>query len=412
MLKKFINANIYGNDSDEILVKDGFILEVGKNLQDADEVIDLEGNLVLPPYVDPHLHLDYVYTGKNSGAKNATGTLFEGIARWHEIKEHETTEDFKNRARRAIKEELSYGVQHIRTHVDICDKDLKGLKALLELRDELKDYVDIQIVSFPQEGMFAYKGGLELVEEGLRMGADCVGAIPHFEWAEEIGNKSIHETVRLALKYDKMIDVHCDETDDPNSRFLQLLNALVMIEGIGKKTAASHTCSLGSADNAYAFRLLSLLKDSKINMIAPVTENAYLQGRADSYPKRRGITRVKEFMEMGINVCFAQDSINDPWYPVGNGNMMNILDNGIHLAQIMSFEELERDFDLITFNGAKTMMLQNYGIEKGNPCNFIVLDEKSTFEAIRRRVNVIASVRNGEYLFKLAPKKYEFELNI
>lgn len=266
-----------------------------------------------------------------------------------------------------MKEEILKGVQHIRTHVDVCDPCLKGLKAILELRDELKNIVDIQIVSFPQEGMFAYKNGLELVEEGLKMGADCVGAIPHFEWAEEFGNKSIHETVRLALKYDKMIDVHCDETDDPNSRFLQLLNALVMMEGIGKKTAASHTCSLGSADNAYAFRLLSLLKDSKINMIAPVTENAYLQGRADSYPKRRGITRVKEFMEMGINVCFAQDSINDPWYPVGNGNMMNILDNGIHLAQIMSFEELERDLDLITFNGAKTMMLDNYGIKEKNP---------------------------------------------
>ena len=250
-MKKFINANIYRNeDATEILVEKGVITQIGKNLPMAEEEIDLKGRLVVPPYVDAHLHLDYVYTGRNDGATNDTGTLFEGIARWHDVKKHQTYEDAKERALRGIQEEVSKGVQFIRTHIDVDDPKLTGLKAMLEIREELKDNVTIQIVAFPQEGMYAYKGGDEMVEEALKMGADCVGSIPHFEWAREIGEKSIHKTVELAVKYDKLIDVHCDETDDVMSRFVELLNALAMAEGIGPRTAASHTCSFGSADNA------------------------------------------------------------------------------------------------------------------------------------------------------------------
>lgn len=414
MKKKFFNAKIYRNESaTEMVVEDGQIVQVGKDLPACEAQVDLEGKLVLPPYVDPHLHLDYVYTGRNDGGKIKSGTLFEGIARWHEIKKSQTLEDAKARALRAIREEMSQGVQYIRTHIDVTDPKLTGLKAMLELREELKDVVTIQIVSFPQEGMYAYKGGLELVEEGLKMGADCVGGIPHFEWAREIGEKSVHSIVELAIKYDKMIDVHCDETDDPMSRFLELLNALVMIEGIGSKTAASHTCSFGSADNAYAFRMMGLFKASGINFIVCPTENAYLQGRQDAYPKRRGLTRVKEFIQDDINVCFAQDSINDPWYPLGNGNMMNILDNGIHLTQVASYEELETAFDLVTYNSAKTLMLKDqYGLEVGKPANFIVLNESTVFEAIRKRVEVLASVRNGEFLFRRRAPEYDIPLAI
>lgn len=414
MKKKFFNAKIYRNESaTEMVVEDGQIVQVGKDLPACEAQVDLEGKLVLPPYVDPHLHLDYVYTGRNDGGKIKSGTLFEGIARWHEIKKSQTLEDAKARALRAIREEMSQGVQYIRTHIDVTDPKLTGLKAMLELREELKDVVTIQIVSFPQEGMYAYKGGLELVEEGLKMGADCVGGIPHFEWAREIGEKSVHSIVELAIKYDKMIDVHCDETDDPMSRFLELLNALVMIEGIGSKTAASHTCSFGSADNAYAFRMMGLFKASGINFIVCPTENAYLQGRQDAYPKRRGLTRVKEFIQDDINVCFAQDSINDPWYPLGNGNMMNVLDNGIHLTQVASYEELETAFDLVTYNSAKTLMLKDqYGLEVGKPANFIVLNESTVFEAIRKRVEVLASVRNGEFLFRRRAPEYDIPLAI
>ncbi|NKI27990.1 amidohydrolase family protein [Arenibacter sp. 6A1] len=412
MRKKFFNAKFYRNDAaTEMVVEDGKIIQIGTNLPKCEEEIDLNGKLVLPPYVDPHLHLDYVYTGRNDGGKINSGTLFEGIARWHNIKKSQTKEDAKERALTAIQEEVSQGVQFIRTHIDVTDPKLLGMEVMLELREELKDLVTIQIVSFPQEGMYAYKGGYELVEEGLKMGADCVGGIPHFEWAREIGDKSVHSIVELALKHDKMIDVHCDETDDPMSRFVELLNALVMIEGIGPKTAASHTCSFGSVDNAYAFRMMGLFKASGINFISCPTENAYLQGRQDTYPKRRGLTRVKEFLQEGINVCFAQDSINDPWYPLGNGNMMNILDNGIHLTQVASFAELETAFNLITYNGAKTMMLEDqYGLDVGKPANFIVVNEFSVFEAIRKRVEVLASVRKGEFLFRRREPEYEIPL--
>lgn len=413
-MKKFFNANIYrNNEANEILVENGVIRALGKNLPAATEEIDLKGRLVVPPYVDAHLHLDYVYTGGAPGATNDSGTLFEGIARWHEVKKHQTYADAKARALKGIQEEVSKGVQFIRTHIDVDDPKLTGLKAMLELREELKDQVTIQIVAFPQEGMYAYKGGAEMVEEALKMGADCVGSIPHFEWAREIGEKSIHKTVELALKYDKLIDVHCDETDDAMSRFVELLNALVMIEGIGPRTAASHTCSFGSADNAYAFRMMGLFQKSGMNFIALPTENAYLQGRQDTYPKRRGLTRVKEFWESGINVCFGQDSINDPWYPAGNGNLMNILDNGIHLAQTMSFAQLDTCLDLITFNGAKTLNVEDqYGIEMGKPANFLVLDAHTPFEAVRQRADVLASVRHGEYLFKKTEPSYDVELDL
>jgi cytosine deaminase len=414
-MKKFTNARIYRqhDEPSEILVDKGVIQQIGKGLPGADEEIDLKGRLVVPPYVDPHLHLDYVYTGRSEGAKNTSGTLFEGIERWHDVKKTQTYEDARERALRGIQEEVSHGVQYIRTHIDVTDPKLIGLKVMLELREELKENVTIQIVAFPQEGMYAYRGGEEMVEEGLRMGADCVGGIPHFEWSRELGEKSVHRTVDLAVKYGKLIDVHCDETDDPMSRFVEPLNARVMTEGIGPRSTASHTCSFGSADDAYAFRMMGLFQKSRMNFIANPTENAYLQGRQDTYPKRRGLTRVKEMWESGINVCFGQDSINDPWYPVGNGNLMNILDNGIHLAQTMSFDELDRCLDLITYNGAKTLGVEDqYGLEAGKPANFLVLDADSPFEAVRQRADVLASIRNGEYLFKRPEPRYEVELDL
>lgn len=409
--KKFINARLKGqNDLVEILVEEGKFKEIAPHIAEDCETIDLKGRLTLSPYVDPHIHLDYVFTARKEGAVNGTGTLFEGIQRWSETKNDLTIEEVKARAIRGIKKELSHGVQFIRTHVDVTDPNLTSLKAMLELREELKDIVTIQIVAFPQEGIYAYEGGDELVEEALKMGADCVGGIPHYELAREFGEKSIHKVVDLAVKYDKLIDVHCDETDDVQSRFLELLTALSIMEGIGERTTASHTCSFGSADNSYAFKLMKNLKIAKLNFISCPTENIYLQGRQDTYPKRRGLTRVKELYENGINVCFAQDSMEDPWYPMGNGNLMNVLDHGIHIAQMMSFEEIDNVLDLITVNGAKTLHIsEDYGIEAGKPANFIVVDAKSEFEAICERADVLASVRGGEYLFKKAPVSYEIQ---
>jgi cytosine deaminase len=415
MKKKFFNAKIYRNDAaTEMVVENGKITQIGTNLPKCEEEIDLGGKLVLPPYVDPHLHLDYVYTLSELGQDGAgSGTLFEAIELWPKFKETLTVESVKRLALKGIKDEVSQGVQHIRTHIDVTDPNFTALKAMLEMKEDLKDIVDIQIVSFPQQGMYMYKGGVDLVEEALKMGADVVGGIPHYEPAREFGDKSVHDIVKLGLKYDKLIDVHCDETDDTHSRFVELLNALVLMEDYGSRTTASHTCSFGSADNSYAYRMLDLFKKSKMNFISCPTENAYLQGRQDTYPKRRGLTRVKEFIESGINVAFAQDSINDPWYPMGNGNMMNILDNGIHLAQIMSPEEVKTDFDLITYNGARCLNIhERYGLEVGKQANFIVLNESSVYEAIRKRVDVLASVRNGNFLFRRREPEYEIPLDL
>ena len=411
-MKKFINATIYGDpDSTEILVEDKQFKAVGSNLGDADEVIDLEGKLVLPPYVDPHLHLDYIFSGLGEGNANVSGTLFEGIQRWSDNKKDLTEDKVRESALKGIQKEVSHGVQYIRTHVDVTDPNLTGMKALLKLREDLKDIVTLQLVAFPQEGFFRYKGAADLVRKALEMGADVVGGIPHFEISYEHGVESLKQIVDLALEFDVMIDIHCDENDDPNSRFLEVLNALVMEKDYGKKTTASHTTSFGAAEASYANKMMGLFKESKINFISCPTENAHLQGRGDVYPKRRGLTRVKELLENGNNVAFAQDSIADYWYPLGNGNMMNILDNGIHLAHYTHIDEIKQALDLITTNGAKVMNIEDYGIKAGNSANFIVLDAADAYEAVRERAEVLASVRNGDYLFKREVRKNEIEVD-
>ena len=415
--KLFKNARLKGNETlVDLFVENGKYKEIGPNLskkyKDV-ETYDLEGNLVVPPYVDPHIHLDYVYTARMDGATNGTGTLFEGIQRWSETKSKMTKDEIKDRAKIALKKEILYGTQYLRTHVDVTDPKLTCLKAIMELKEEVKDLVDIQIIAFPQEGMYSYKDGDKLVEEALKMGADVVGAIPHFEFTREMGEKSVKKTVELAMKYNKLIDIHCDETDDEQSRFLELLAAEAYMNGIGELTTASHACAMGSYNNAYTFKLFKLLALSKLNFISCPTENIHLQGRYDTYPKRRGLTRVKELNDAGINVCFAQDSISDPWYPLGNGNLMNILDAGIHICHMMSFEEIKNALDLITINGAKTLHIQDkYGIEKGKDANFIVLNAKDEFDAILERVGVNCSVRKGEFLFKREPEVIDTKISL
>lgn len=418
MKKKFVNAKIYGHENQsEILVEDGKFLAFGKDLDGAEEIIDLDGNLVIPPYVDSHLHLDYYMIGKSDEVKNESGTLFEAIDLWNDFKKGSSKEEMKERIYKAVEDCTSYGTQYIRAQTDCTDPKLTGIRAALEVRDELKDKITIQVVAFPQNGMYSYeeegKTGRDLVEEALRLGCEVVGGIPHNEWSRELGEKSIKEIVRLAVKYDKLIDVHCDETDDVMARFVEVLNAEAMINKIGEKTTASHTCSFGSVDNSYAFRMMGLFRKSKLNFIALPTENAFLQARQDTYPKRRGLTRVLEFVDNGINVCFAQDSIVDLWYPAGNGNLMNILDNGIHLAQLMREKDFDKNLDLVTYNGAKTMHIEDeYGLEVGKPANFIVLDAPNEFEAIRNRAECLASIRKGEFLFKKKKRAFDYKLNI
>ena len=415
MKKKFINVKLKGKSTlVQILTDNNIIVEISPFIETPSTIpeIDLKGFLVSPPYVEPHIHLDYVFTAQKDNFQNKTATLFEGIQCWSEAKNSLTISEIKSRALKALKQQILYGVQYVRTHIDITDPNFTALKALLEIKEELKNIVTIQIVAFPQEGIYSYKNGDKLLEEALKMGADCVGGIPHYELARELGEKSIHKIVELATKYNKLIDVHCDETDDSQSRFLELLNALVYLEDFGKYTTASHTCSFGSADNSYAFRLMQQLKKSNINFVSCPTENIYLQGRQDTYPKRRGLTRVKELYRAGINVCFAQDSILDPWYPLGNGNLMNILDHGIHISQLMTTNDINNALDLITINGAKTLNIDDsYGIKCGNNANFIVLDAKNEFDAICNRASVIASIRNGDILFEKEPAKIKQQIN-
>lgn len=401
----FMNAKLKGNPVlQDLLIENGVFKQIGPCLSgkaNVEKTIDLAGKLTVAPYVDPHIHLDYVFTALNPAAVNKSGSLFEGIQRWSETKGGLSTQEIKDRAKLAIKKEVLTGVQHIRTHVDVTDPKLTALKAMLELREEVRDIITLQIIAFPQEGMYAYKGGDELVEEALKMGADLVGAIPHFEFTRENGEKSVKKAVALAMKYQKMIDVHCDETDDEQSRFLEVLANEAYVNDIGELTTASHTCAMHSYNNAYTYKLFKLLGLSKINFISCPTENIHLQGRFDEYPKRRGVTRVKELNEAGINVCFAQDSMSDPWYPVGSGNLMNVLDAGLHICQMMSIPEIENALDLITVNGAKTLnIMEAYGIAPGKPANFIVLNAKGEFEAVCDRVSVNCSVRKGEFLFR------------
>ena len=405
----FKNAALRGTENlVDIYVENGLFKQIAANITTVPEgthVVDLGGKLTIPPYCDPHIHLDYVFSAFNPAAANKTGSLFEGIQRWSETKGSLTVNEIKIRAKQAMRQEMLTGVQHIRTHVDVTDPKLTALKAMLELREEVKESCDLQIIAFPQEGMYAYKGGDELVEEALKMGADLVGAIPHFEFTREDGVKSVERAFELAVKYDKMVDIHCDETDDEQSRFLEVLAAQAYRTGLAEKATASHTCAMHSYNNAYTYKLFRLLGLSKVNFIACPTENIHLQGRFDNFPKRRGLTRVKELHDAGINVCFAQDSMSDPWYPVGNGNLMNILDAGIHIAQMMSMEEIDNALDFITINGARTLnILDSYGIKEGNPANFIVLNAKTGFEAVCNRVSVACSVRKGEFLFEREPE--------
>lgn len=395
----------------DIVVENGKFKEIARGCSvrysmDSVDSVDLEGRLVCEPYVEPHIHLDYVYTASIPAEETASGTLFEAINKWSESKHLLTKEDIKNKAIKGVIAHVNNGVQYIRTHVDVTDPNFTAFRALLEVKEELKDLIDIQLIAFPQEGMYAYKGGADLVEEAVKMGADVVGGIPHFEFTREDGVKSVKRAFEIAMKYDKLIDIHCDETDDDQSRFIEVLAAEAYFSGMKERATASHTCAMGSYNNAYAFKLMTKLAQSCINCISCPTENTYLQGRYDTYPKRRGLTRIDELAAAGINVSLAQDSISDPWYPLGDGNLMNQLDFALHISHLMSVDQINHGLDYITLNGAKTLNLgEDYLMKEGNDASFIVIDAPSEFEAIRKRAGVILSVRKGETLMKKVPEK-------
>lgn len=369
----------------------------------GEEVVDLGGKLVLPPFIESHVHLDTCLTAGDP-VWNMSGTLFEGIECWSKRKEKLSKQDIRDRVNRAVRLYAAHGVQYIRTHVDVTDPSLVAMETMVELREELRDLVDIQIVAFPQEGILSYPNGKELMENAIKLGADAVGAIPHFEFTREYSVESLNFALRLAAENDKLVDVHCDEIDDEASRGLETVAARALELGLYDKVTASHTTAMHSYNNAYVVRLMRLLKMSRINFVSNPLVNTHLQGRMDTYPKRRGVTRVKELTAEGINVSFGHDDIFDPWYPMGTGNLRDVVFMGLHVCQMMGYQEIMDSYKFITTNAARTLHLgEGYGVETGRPASFIVLDADNWYNALNTNAVVLASYKRGKKVAESVP---------
>lgn len=401
----FKNALIENSEEvQDFRIENGIIQEIGSLSENAGEqIFDLHRKLVLPPFIESHVHLDTCLTAGDP-VWNMSGTLFEGIECWGRRKEKLNEEDIRDRVHKVVRMYAANGVQMIRTHVDVTDPSLMAMKTMIKLREELKDVMEIQIVAFPQEGILSFPNGRQLLTEAVNMGADAVGAIPHFEFTREYSVESLDFALNLAADQGKLVDVHCDEIDDEASRGLETVAARALELGLFDKVTASHTTAMHSYNNAYVLRLMRLLKMSRINFVANPLVNTHLQGRIDNYPKRRGITRVKELLAEGINVSFGHDDIFDPWYPMGNGSLRDVVFLGLHVCQMMGYEDIMDSYKLITYNAAKTLHISDhYGIEKGKPASFIVLDAENYYEALSRNSVVLCSYRNGRKIAENTP---------
>ncbi|KAA8815714.1 cytosine deaminase [Bifidobacterium vespertilionis] len=400
-------------DSSDIRVENGLIAGIGPNLvpQASDTVIDGRGGVALPPFVDPHVHLDAALTA-GEPEWNETGTLFDGIRIWSERKKSLSVEDVKARARRTLEMMASHGIQYVRTHVDVTDPDLTALHAMLEVRDEVEPFMSLQIVAFPQEGILSFPDGKSLMERAVREGADVVGGIPHFEFNRDYGVESLRFLVDLAERYGRLVDVHCDEIDDPSSRNLEVLATLALETGLGSKVTASHTTAMGSYNDAYTYKLFRLLKMSRVNFVSNPLVNMHLGGRFDTYPKRRGLTRVKELSEAGVNVAFGEDDIRDPWSPLGAGNMLDAVHMGVYAAQLMGYGQIMDSYRYATVNGAKALNVpeNEYGIAVGRPASLIVLDAPDFYNALNEHAEVLYSIRRGRVIAETAPRSTTLHL--
>lgn len=395
--------NLYIENAEQatdIRIHEGKFHEIAPNIEplEGEEMVDMGGKLALPPFIESHVHLDTCLTAGDP-VWNMSGTLFEGIECWSKRKDKLTKADIRERVQRVVRMQAANGIQHVRTHIDVTDPKLTAMEALLELREELRDVMDIQIVAFPQEGILSYPNGKELMDNAMKMGADVVGAIPHFEFTREYSVDSLNFAMALAEKYGKLVDVHCDEIDDEASRGLETLATRALEMGMGSRVTASHTTAMHSYNNAYVLRLMRLLKMSDINFVSNPLVNTHLQGRIDTYPKRRGVTRVKELTEAGINVSFGHDDIFDPWYPLGNGNLRDVVFMGLHVCQMMGYEEIMGSYKFISTNAARTLNLGDaYGIRVGNDANFIVLDAKNYYDALNYNSPVLRSYKGGRLI--------------
>ncbi|QIL51044.1 cytosine deaminase [Weissella coleopterorum] len=389
----------------DIQIVDNLITAIAKEItpKSNEEILDAIGCVVIPPFVDPHVHLDSTQTA-GEPEWNESGTLFDGIRIWSERKQTLSHADVKTRALKTLRLQAEHGLQFVRSHVDVTDPDLIALRALLEVREEVKPWMELQLVAFPQEGILSFPHGKELMEQAAQLGVDALGAIPHFEFNREYSVESIHFVFELAQKYNLLIDAHTDEIDDPASRSLETMATLALETGLKARVTASHTTAMGSYNDAYMYKLMRLLKLANLNFVANPLINMYLGGRFDTYPKRRGLTRVKELDQEDINVAFGEDDIKDPWYPMGNGNMMDVLHMGLHATQIMGHQEIMDSYRFITKNGAKTLQVEDhYGIEVGKPASFLILNAPNFYEALNQRAEILYSIHNGNILLTTQP---------
>ena len=406
------NANLPdGRKRIDIAVKDGKIAAIEASIAaEAKEEIDATDRLVSPPFVDPHFHMDATLS-LGLPRMNISGTLLEGIALWGELRPIVTKEELVDRALRYCDLAVTQGLLFIRSHVDTSDPKLVTAEALLEVKDRVKPYIDLQLVAFPQDGYYRAKDGVASLSRALDMGVDIVGGIPHFERTMDEGRASVEALCRIAADRGLPVDMHCDETDDPMSRHIETLAAETIRFGLQGRVAGSHLTSMHSMDNYYVSKLIPLMAEAKINVIPNPLINIMLQGRHDTYPKRRGMTRVRELMDAGLNVSFGHDCVMDPWYSMGSGDMLEVGHMAIHVAQMAGIEDKKKIFDALTVNSAKTLGLEGYGLEKGCNADFVVLQAVDTLEALRLKPNRLAVIKRGKIIARSAPRIGELFLD-
>jgi len=372
------------------------------HLVEASEVIDLGGRLVTPQHVEPHIHLDAVLT-VGQPRPNVSGSLFEGIAVWAERVKDLTYDDVQTRVREILRWQIANGVLHVRSHVDVCDPELRALRALVDLRDEVRGMIDLQLVAFPQQGILGFDGGRDLMIRAVEMGADVVGGIPHYELTREDGVESVKFAMALADEHGLRVDIHCDETDDDHSRFVEVMAAETIRRGMSGRVTASHTTAMHSYNNAYAYRLITNIARAGLHMVTNPLDNAVLQGRFDTGPIRRGHTRIKQLQEAGVNVCIGHDSVMDPWYPLGYGDPLQAAFVLAHLGQMSGDAELRRLIEMITGNSAAALGVADYGLRVGGPADLVVFDAPTEADALRLVAPRTLVLRNGRVLARTVP---------
>mgnify|MGYP000028740284 FL=1 len=406
------NANLPdGRRGIDIAVKDGTTIAVEPRLAaEAVSQIDATDRLVSAPFIDPHFHMDATLS-LGLPRMNVSGTLLEGIQLWGELRPTLTREALVERALRYCDLAVSQGLLYIRSHVDTSDPRLVTAEALIEVRERVKPYIDLQLVAFPQDGYYRAADGVASLSRALDMGIDIVGGIPHFERTMEDGRLSVEALCRIAADRGLPVDMHCDETDDPMSRHIETLAAQTMRFGLQGRVAGSHLTSMHSMDNYYVSKLIPLIAEAEINVIPNPLINIMLQGRHDTYPKRRGMTRVKELLAAGINVSFGHDCVMDPWYNMGSGDMLEVGHMAIHVAQMAGIEDKKKIFECLTTHSAKTMGISGYGIEKGNKADFVILQARDAAEALRLKANRLYVIKAGKTIARNAPRVAELFLD-